>query len=353
MTEVRERVCACLRDPVPRAESPSADVLDAARIEGVHLLLADRLRLPAFAGELRGAAVLEAVREHELRAVLAGAADAGVRLILIKGAALARTHYSRPELRPRSDTDLMIPASSRDVIARTLVRLGYERPVEVDGALATGQFHFQKHDRDGLFHALDIHWRVSNVRAFADVLTYEELASDAVAIPALGPHAWGPSPVHSLLIACIHRVAHHGDTDDLRWLFDVHLLARAFGPQERESLTRLAVARRVRAVCGRSLSLAQVAFGGVDADWTASLSHADAAGEPTAAFLVGAWRQVDILRADLVATPRWLARVQLLRQHLFPSSAYMYGRYGARLRPALPFLYLYRIATGLPKWFRR
>jgi hypothetical protein len=112
------------------------------------------------------------VREHELRAVLNQMADAGVRPILLKGAAQDHTHYRRPHLRPRIDTDLMIPASIRDAIARTLIALGYHRPCEVHGALSTGQFHLQKYDRDGLFHALDIHWRVSNVRAFADVLTY-------------------------------------------------------------------------------------------------------------------------------------------------------------------------------------
>jgi hypothetical protein len=132
-------------------------------------------------------------------------AAAGVRPILLKGASLARTHYPRPELRPRSDTDLMTPASARGAVARTLVALGYDRMSEVDGELAIGQFHFQRHDRNGLFHALDVHWRVSNVRVFADAITYEELARDAVALPALGADAWGPSPVHALLVACVHR----------------------------------------------------------------------------------------------------------------------------------------------------
>lgn len=353
MTDVQERVCACLRDPAPRAESVSEDVIAAARAEDVHLLLADRLRLPGFADELRAAAVVEVVREHELRAVLNQMADAGVRPILLKGAALAHTHYRRPHLRPRIDTDLMIPASSLDVIARTLIALGYHRPCEVDGALSTGQFHLQKYDRDGLFHALDIHWRVSNVRAFADVLTYEELAHDAVVVSALGAHAWSPSPIHALLVACVHRVAHHGDTNDLLWLFDVHLLARAFSPHERDSFTRLASARRVRAVCGKTLRLAQAAFGRLDVEWIASLSDAGGAIEPSAAFLGGRLRQVDILRADLVATPRWQARLQLLREHLFPSATFMYERYGTGLRLALPFLYLHRIIRGLPKWFRR
>ena len=157
---------------------------------------------------------------------------------------------------------MMIPLSSRAVVSRALETLGYQRPVEVDGDLAIGQFHFVTHDRHGLLHQLDVHWRVSNVRAFADALTYEELARDCVPVPALGANAWGPSPVHSLLVACVHRVAHHGDAPDLLWLFDVHLLATAFSQAERESFAQLASERQMRAVCARTLSLAQAAFGG-------------------------------------------------------------------------------------------
>jgi len=50
------------------------------------------------------------------------------------------------------------------------------------------------------------------------------------------------------------------------WLFDVHLLARMFSARERGAFTALASARRMRAVCARTLALAQDAFGGIDAE---------------------------------------------------------------------------------------
>src|SRR5262245_9576984 len=210
-----ESVCACLRNPAALGVSVPEEVIASARAERVLLLLADRLRLPSFAAELRGAAIVEALRARELGRVLEALDVRGVRPVLMKGAALAYTHYERPELRPRSDVDLMIPVDARDGVAHTLTAAGYTRPSEIDGDIAVGQFHFIREDEHGYQHALDVHWRASNVRAFADVVTYEELAHDAVAVAALGPHALAASSVHGLLIACAHRIAHHNDTPDL------------------------------------------------------------------------------------------------------------------------------------------
>jgi hypothetical protein len=353
VSDIRERLCVCLRQSAVAISTLPEDVLADARDEGVHLLVADRLRLPALADELRAASALEAAREHELREVLARLADAGIRPILLKGTALSRTHYPRPELRPRTDTDVMIPLGSDEAVMRTLLTLGYQQPSEVNGTLMTGQFHFHKTDRNGVFHALDIHRRISNVRAFANVLTYDELSQDAVPVPSLGPYAWSPSPVHALLIACVHRVAHHGDTDRLLWLFDVHLLADGLSPREQESFTALAATRRLRAVCVKTLRLAQVAFCGRDVAWP-TLPDTSSTVEPTTAFLrSGGLRQIDLLKADLTATPLFRTRLQLLREHLFPSSSFMYARYRTRLKLALPWLYLHRIVSGAPRWFRR
>jgi hypothetical protein len=350
--DLYERVCACLRTAAPGDAVP-ADVAGCARVHSVHLLLADRWQRSALADELRHAAIIEALRAEELRAVLAKIADAGVRPILLKGAAIAYTHYPRPELRPRADTDMLIPAAARDAVARSLAALGYRRPPEIDGDIAIGQFHFLRHDRHGFEHAMDVHWRVSNVRAFADAVSYEELARAAVAVPALGSHAWSPSPVHALLVACVHRVAHHDDTNNLLWLYDVHLLARRFTRAEWEAFAGLARERGMRAVCARTLALAQEAFGGFDSARIASVTPPDDAIEPAAAFLGGGLRQFDILGADLAATRGWLPRVQLLREHLFPSVSYMRHRYARWPGALLPFAYVDRMVRGARRWLRR
>src|SRR5262245_13100335 len=121
----------------------------------------------------RAAVALDAAREVELRRVLDALRAAGVESVLIKGAALAYTHYQRPELRPRIDTDLMIVESARDRTARTLESLGYQQAIETDGALSVAQYHFHRTAQGGISHVLDVHWRISNVLAFAHVLSHD------------------------------------------------------------------------------------------------------------------------------------------------------------------------------------
>jgi Uncharacterised nucleotidyltransferase len=350
MSDVRDRLIRCLRHG--EDDGPwSDDLLECARANRVHLLLADRTGIPSLQAELREAAVVEAGRERELQQVLAALSAVGVRPVLLKGAAVSRTHYPRPELRPKTDTDLMIPVSACDATARALIEFGYQRIAEVAGPLTTGQFHVHRHDALGLFHALDVHWRISNVRAFANVLSYDDLVRDARPIPSLGSHALGPSPVHALLIACVHRIAHHGNTDSLLWLLDVSWLAESLEPHQRDAFTQLATARGVAAVCRSTLMLADATFGGVGADCLPSVEAETV--EPTAAFILGAMRQVDMLRQDLRATPRVSQRLQILWEHLFPSRSFMYHRYGTQLKFVLPLLYAHRIVTGMPRWFRR
>jgi hypothetical protein len=349
MSDVRNRLIRTLRDPGDCGPW-SNDLLACARANRVHLLLADRTRIAPLQADVRAALVVEVARERELRDVLAALAGVGVRPVLLKGVVLSKTHYPRPELRPRTDTDFIIPTSARETTERALLELSYQRVPEAAGTLTTGQFHLHKHDALGLFHALDVHCQISNVRAFANVLSYAELVRDARHVPSLGPHAWGPSPVHALMIACVHLVAHHSNTDSLLWLLDLSLLARSLDPHERDCFAELAGARGVGTVCRNTLMLADATFGGIDADWLASFRTKTA--EPTAAFLLP-MRQIDILKEDLRASPRLWQRLQILGEHLFPSSTFMYQRYCTRRKFTLPFLYAHRILTGMPKWFRR
>jgi len=75
--------------------------------------------------------------------------------------------------------------------------------------------------------------------------------------------------------------------------------------------------------------------------------------EPSTVFLGPAVRQLDVLRDDIRALPSWRARLTLLKEHLFPGATYMRHGYAPGSSAPLVWLYLRRIVTGAPKWFRR
>lgn len=350
-TPLADQLCALIARPDAAPATVSVELIALARRHRVQLLLADRTAAPALVDERRAAAAVEGAREAELRRVLAALAGAGIRAVLFKGAAIARTHYRSPELRVRSDTDMLVPAERSGDAARTLEALGYQRAVETDGDLIASQFHYERTDRARIGHALDVHWRISNVIALAGALSYEEIARDAVPVPGLGSDAVCPGAVHSLMLSCLHRIGHHPDSADLLWLYDLHLLVERLTVDQRRRFEQLAADRRVRAVCAHGLQDTFDRFGGGAGDLAARLAPPGLV-EPTSTLLAPRRRPVDMLAADLRALGRWPQRLQLLREHVFPRPEYMFARYGTRRPSSLPWLYVRRIVAGAPKWFR-
>jgi hypothetical protein len=301
---------------------------------------------------MREASARELVRHHELRQIVAAFAAASLRVLLIKGAGLAYTVYPDPRLRPSDDVDVLVERQDVAATEAALFAVGYERCVEPDAELASTQRHYAR-SGGAVEHSVDLHWRVSNRHVFADVVGFEEAWNESVDVPSLGPAARTLGTADALLLACVHRVAHHPGETDLIWLWDIHLLAGRLTGVQAETLLRRAAEKGMRAVLAHSLSVAASRFGTRGADVLLDRLAAGGAAEPSAAFIAARARQVDLLRTDLAAVGSARQRLRLLREHLFPGVAYMRAKYPAWPGPLLPLAYLYRIVRGAPKWFAR
>ncbi len=346
LDENLKRLCAVLSGGDPQA-SPD-DLFALARDHRVDALLAhqtgahDRLRL---------ATAQALVAERDVIEICDASHRHGIDVLLLKGAALAYTHYAEPPLRPHVDIDLLIRRDDLDRAGAMLAELRYARTNEADAELWTGQRHYVKPAVSGPA-MVDLHWRASNPLVFADALAFDEVWPRAVTIAALGPHARTLAPVDSLLLACVHRVAHHQDGIDLLWLWDIHLLASRMSADEMVLFTSTAIRARQAAVCARGLSLARDCFSTVVPSTV--LRNLEAAGdEPSAAFVGAAFSQFDIAREDMAALSSWQDRASLAREHLFPPVAYMRLRYPRWPSALLPLAYIYRIVRGAPGWFSR
>ena len=295
--------------------------------------------------------LLDEFAVRELQAALTALEAQGIEPIVFKGAALAHTHYPESWLRPRLDADLLIAPAQRRRAFDILEGLGYQQPPTISGDLVSYQTMYVRAHPIGVEHVLDVHWKIAERQAVADALSYDELHARSQLITVRGSTMRVPSSIDALLIACIHRAAHHQDASDRIWVHDIHLIASRFTEGEWARFVDLAVDRKVSGLCARGLQLAIDCF---HTEIPAAVRDRLLARprEASAIFLRGDLRGVDRLAADLRSVgPRRATR--LLIEHLFPPASYIKEKYGVRHRVWVPAFYAYRIVAGAAGWLRR
>lgn len=299
-------------------------------------------------------AVVEAVRRREMAQLLAGLQNASVDVLVLKGWGLAYTHYPGAYMRPRSDIDLLVRRADVERAMVQLEALRYVRQISVARDAVHKQVPFER--RTGsIAHHVDLHWAISNRPLFADMLSFDELVLSAVPVKPLGDDVLTPGPVHALLLACIHRIAHHDDSDLLCWLYDIRLLADRLSPAEWNLVNRLIAQKQIAAICHQGLTLAarRVGCGPVALERITALEPpAHAPPEPSATYLGGVGTGLRSFALDVKATAGLTAKLRLLAGHAFPDARYMQDAHGVTNRLTLTTAYVRRGVRGLWRTLR-
>jgi hypothetical protein len=290
-------------------------------------------------------------QEQELRRVVDAFARAGVSPIFLKGAALAYTIYPEAAVRPGADHDMLIRPDEAVRVRSIFERLGYQPELQPPGQHISSQFGIRRTDARAILYLFDVHLKISNALVYADRLSYDEIRTDAVPMRRLDSRALAPSPVHSLFIACVHRIAHHADSDDLLWLYDIHLLARSLTEAEWERALTLAGTKQLSAVVLHGIERAGRAVGQSAPGVMLGRLRDLASREPPAPLIGPGIRMIDVVLTDFHTLPTLRARLQWLVEHLMPPASYMRRVYPRCPAPLLPLAYAYRIARGAPGWF--
>ncbi len=353
--EYEEFLAAVLRNEAP-AWPITADVkimLKLGECHGVNGLVDAAYRqiaadwpanyIDKLATEARQQTGHEILRHRELLRVPKTFAENGLRPLIMKGAALAYSHYQTPMVRPRCDIDLLVADADRDASDRLLLKLGYERALAIPGPLISNEQCYHR-EQAGFPHLVDLHWKINNRKALARTLSYDDLLIHAIPVAALGDYAMTLSPVHSILLACMHRVAslctsvaqnglENFDGDRLIWLYDIHLMCGTMDESRWNQLQKLSVEHEIVAIVRDGLARCRSVFG--TALPVENFDLAASRHELSAGLLNATPRQAFI--NDLQCL-NWADRLGLIKQTLVPSRGYMRRRYGSNRPLALQYL---------------
>ena len=85
------------------------------------------------------------------------------------------------------DTDVLVAEPEVEAAVRALKAFGYSKTAQNVGRLVSHQMALARLDAQGVWHVLDLHWKVVNPHVFANLLSLEELMAGSVSLPSLGP----------------------------------------------------------------------------------------------------------------------------------------------------------------------
>jgi len=227
------------RDAVEVDQSPWpwGALVPAATRHGVAGLLLQRLRERALEppdearSVLERAATLTAAGNLQLRQrlgwLLAGLAERGIEVLLLKGAALNLTLYERPDLRPSSDLDLLVRPGDAARACETLLAMGCRLGDELLREDFFPRYHYEREFfTDGPHPArIDLHVRPFRPLRLSRLIPDDALWQGAQQVRVGTATAFVPSDEHMLLHLAAHA-AFHG-CERLIWLYDLIHLADA------------------------------------------------------------------------------------------------------------------------------
>lgn len=269
--------------------------------------------------EARSIAGREMFRRSELTRVLAMLDRMHIKVLLLKGTALAYWLYPSPYLRECGDIDLLFGSrADAERAAKLLKQFGYDLAY-VPGDLSY-EMPCRRMSAAGLQMEVDIHWKIVNAPMFADVLGFDQLFADSRPLPRLAPSARGLSPVHALLHSAINRAVNlHTDVGDrLAWLYDIHLLVPQLHASEWQQLLDLCKTRGMSGVCDEAFAASVTAFDTAVPSVMWQALRSNRACERLDATRLQDWHYMQ--RRNILALPDLQTRLRWLWQRLLPPS---------------------------------
>ena len=287
----------------------------------------------------RQEAAYQLLRRRRIEEVLAASRVLKHPPLLFKGASLAYSLYSQPELRPAVDVDLLIVPNELSRLSRLMKNLGYCQPYVYRGRLHSNAVVFEKRWGRATLQ-FDCHWAINNRPLFAGLVTYQELAARAIDLRDL-KNGRGTNHVDALYIACLHRVGHNNTSDPL-WLYDILHLVRQMTTDQREEFVQLVEEKHICQICATSLHLAADAFEDLATRQLATKIEAVATShEATEIYLCPDRTNYEDVMTRFRSLPSVGMKLKYVQEVVLPRPNYLRRKYHPR-HPglAMPWLYV-------------
>lgn len=289
--------------------------------------------------------------------------DAGLTPILMKGTALAYSHYPCPSARVRGDSDILIEEHGRTLAFQALEKAGFHRVLDAGGPTVTAEALFQKASLSGQLHDIDLHWRLNSSPVLAKLFTHAELLARSEPLEALHLAARRPGDVDALLFASVHRRLHidrpthihlngiaHPVIDSLTWLTDIDLLFAAMNADACSELVERAVSKGVPDMLSDTLRHAATRLGTRVAPDIFERLKTRKPGEVARYIQAGPLRG---LFMNLLAIRSVGGRRRFLRELLLPQEDYMRTHFTRGRFDWLGVLHARRLLPGMVKHLRK
>jgi Uncharacterised nucleotidyltransferase len=227
--EVRTRVLQFLATPL---QWPL--ILERAYSHQVYPLLYRNLRDLGFPGvpevvqaELKGPFLANALRNQllaeELARLLSLLGEAGIRVVPLKGVALAQSLYGDTSARVCVDIDILVPPANVvqaiDLLLATGYRTEFSDPYFAKLALRHGRHYDVVREDRGISFLLEVHWILVQ-HSSKNNEAVDDLWAEARPQSLFGRPAFSLSPEWEFLYLSMHAADH--EWRSLKWLVDIH-----------------------------------------------------------------------------------------------------------------------------------
>ena len=231
---------------VPEKIRPPREVMDALR------------------GSFQWSRIRSLHMERQLQQLTAAFREAGVRMMVLKGPALARMVYPDPALRPGSDLDILVHPKEMMHSKEILAQLGYTcdaKKFGTDVEALNNHEEYTSSEKVLQFRSIELHWKLIRVGILKEC-NAEQLFDNAVHVRAEGGSFAALHPVDALIHRALNNAFMHDSDMRLIWIYDILMLVRSLKePDDWLLLQDRCVVWRARFAVEIALTLARSWYG--------------------------------------------------------------------------------------------